>query len=93
LGAKRRGAKGGRFDGSVLAAMGTRVKATFVMRLSTPAMISVVVVMLDSVRAIRVVHHELLIAVEWFFTILFTIEYLQVDSRLCLYLFVGVPGM
>lgn len=39
-------------------------------------LISVVVVMLESVRAIRAVHGELLTAAEWFFTILFTSEYL-----------------
>jgi voltage-gated potassium channel len=37
---------------------------------------SVVAVMLDSVGAIRIKHGELLYAVEWGFTILFTIEYL-----------------
>lgn len=38
--------------------------------------LSVVAVMLDSVRAIRLEHGQLLTTVEWFFTILFTIEYL-----------------
>ncbi len=36
---------------------------------------SVVVVMLDSVSQIKLKHGELLIGLEWFFTILFTIEY------------------
>jgi len=37
--------------------------------------VSVVAVMLDSVRSIRTTHGELLYLVEWIFTILFTIEY------------------
>jgi len=37
---------------------------------------SVLAVMLDSVRGIREAHGELLTTIEWFFTILFTIEYL-----------------
>ncbi|UCG77381.1 MAG: ion transporter [Nitrospirota bacterium] len=39
-------------------------------------LLSVLAVMLDSVSSIRVRHGDLLYAVEWFFTILFTIEYL-----------------
>ncbi len=39
-------------------------------------LISVVMVMLDSVSAVRHVHGRLLYVGEWFFTILFTIEYL-----------------
>ena len=38
-------------------------------------LLSVVAVMLASVRGIRVSHYRELVAVEWFFTILFTIEY------------------
>jgi voltage-gated potassium channel len=38
--------------------------------------ISVVVVLLDSVATVRIRYGELLYAVEWFFTILFTIEYI-----------------
>ena len=38
--------------------------------------LSVAAVMLDSVRAIRDSYGELLTAIEWFFTLLFTIEYL-----------------
>jgi voltage-gated potassium channel len=38
--------------------------------------LSVVVVMLDSVVAIRAAHSELLTTLEWLFTILFTMEYL-----------------
>ena len=39
-------------------------------------LLSVLIVMLDSVGSIREKHGELLYAVEWFFTILFTIEYI-----------------
>lgn len=39
-------------------------------------LLSVLVVMLDSVKAIRFAHGELLTTLEWFFTILFTVEYL-----------------
>jgi len=39
-------------------------------------MASISVVMLDSVQSIRLVHGRTLYAVEWFFTLLFTIEYL-----------------
>jgi voltage-gated potassium channel len=38
-------------------------------------MISVIVVMLDSVADIRAEHGKLLYAIEWFFTALFTVEY------------------
>lgn len=38
--------------------------------------LSVLVVMLDSVEAIRQDHHEALLVVEWGFTLLFTLEYL-----------------
>jgi voltage-gated potassium channel len=39
-------------------------------------LLSVITVMLDSVSSIRAKHGELLYAVEWFFTILFTVEYI-----------------
>ena len=39
-------------------------------------LLSVVTIMLDSVSSIRAKHGELLYAVEWFFTILFTVEYI-----------------
>jgi voltage-gated potassium channel len=39
-------------------------------------LISVAAVMLDSVGPIRAAHGRLLVGVEWFFTILFTVEYL-----------------
>ncbi|WP_319506149.1 ion transporter [uncultured Methanolobus sp.] len=38
-------------------------------------LLSVLAVMLDSVRSFRIEHGELLYNIEWFFTILFTIEY------------------
>lgn len=38
--------------------------------------ISVFIVMLDSVKSVRSVYGDLLLQLEWFFTILFTIEYL-----------------
>lgn len=39
-------------------------------------LLSVITVMLDSVGSIRAKHGDLLYAVEWFFTILFTVEYI-----------------
>ncbi|MDA0748112.1 MAG: ion transporter [bacterium] len=39
-------------------------------------LLSVVTVMLDSVRPIRVLHGEILLYAEWAFTLLFTVEYL-----------------
>jgi len=39
-------------------------------------LLSVITIMLDSVSSIRAKHGELLYAVEWFFTILFTVEYI-----------------
>ena len=39
-------------------------------------LLSVVVVMLDSVGSINAKHHEKLYTLEWIFTILFTIEYI-----------------
>ena len=39
-------------------------------------LISVAAVMLDSVAAVRAQYGQVLTAVEWFFTILFTLEYL-----------------
>lgn len=38
-------------------------------------LLSVLVVMLESVRSIREAHANLLVGAEWFFTILFTVEY------------------
>jgi voltage-gated potassium channel len=39
-------------------------------------LLSVVIVMLDSVSSVRAKHGQLLYAVEWFFTVLFTVEYI-----------------
>jgi voltage-gated potassium channel len=38
-------------------------------------LLSVAVVLLDSVQAVRVRHRDLLVLLEWFFTLLFTVEY------------------
>jgi voltage-gated potassium channel len=54
----------------------TRAGRFFDLALIWCILLSVVAVMLDSVRGIREAHGNLLTAVEWFFTILFTIEYL-----------------
>jgi voltage-gated potassium channel len=54
----------------------TRAGRLFDVALMWSISISVLAVMLDSVRSIRAQHGEFLTAVEWFFTILFTIEYL-----------------
>ncbi|MCG8604265.1 ion transporter [bacterium] len=54
----------------------TRAGKTFDIFLIVSIVLSVVAVMLDSVASIRVQHGPLLYKLEWFFTILFTIEYL-----------------
>lgn len=54
----------------------TRAGRLFDLGLIWSILLSVAAVMLDSVRSIRMVHGELLVAIEWFFTILFTVEYL-----------------
>ncbi|MDH3216208.1 MAG: ion transporter [Candidatus Krumholzibacteria bacterium] len=54
----------------------TRAGKLFDLMLLLSIFLSVVAVMLDSVTSIRRVHGEFLIGVEWFFTILFTIEYI-----------------
>jgi len=54
----------------------TRAGRFFDLALIWCILLSVVAVMLDSVRGIRETHGTLLTTVEWFFTILFTIEYL-----------------
>ena len=54
----------------------TRGRQAFDLALIWRILLSVLAVMLDSVRAIRAEYGQLLTAVEWFFTILFTIEYL-----------------
>ena len=48
---------------------------TFDVILMISILLSVLVVMLDSVRDFQNVYHEVLYALEWFFTILFTVEY------------------
>lgn len=54
----------------------TRAGKAFDVMLIASIIISVCVVMLDSVRSIGSVYGDLLYGLEWFFTILFTIEYL-----------------
>jgi voltage-gated potassium channel len=57
---------------------GTETKAgkTFDVLLIISILVSVVIVMLDSVNSISTAYGELLYRLEWFFTILFTVEYL-----------------
>jgi voltage-gated potassium channel len=54
----------------------TRVGKFFDVALIICILSSVIVVMLDSVRAIRLAHGEFLMTIEWLFTIAFTLEYL-----------------
>ena len=58
----------------------TRAGRTFDLLLIAAILISVTVVILSSVASIAARHGPLLMALEWFFTILFTIEYV---ARLC----------
>jgi len=58
----------------------TRVGKFFDVALIVCILSSVIVVMLDSVRTIRLAYGELLMAIEWLFTIAFTLEYIL---RLC----------
>jgi voltage-gated potassium channel len=53
----------------------TRAGKAFDIALMVVIFVSVVTVMLDSVSVIRQQHSRLLFGMEWFFTILFTIEY------------------
>jgi len=53
----------------------TRAGKLFDVVLIASILISVLAVMFDSVRAVRTIYGPYLNAVEWFFTILFTIEY------------------
>lgn len=53
----------------------TRAGKLFDVVLLVAILLSVAVVMLESVRSIRSAHGGLLFAAEWFFTILFTVEY------------------
>jgi voltage-gated potassium channel len=54
----------------------TRAGKLFDLVLIVSIFLSVLAVMLDSVRSIRLAHGRFLYGVEWFFTILFTVEYL-----------------
>jgi voltage-gated potassium channel len=49
---------------------------TFDVLLIASIFLSVIVVMLDSVAAINIIYDRLIFQLEWFFTILFTVEYL-----------------
>lgn len=53
----------------------TRAGRAFDLALIACILLSVAAVMLDSVAAYRARHGELLVAIEWTFTVLFTIEY------------------
>ena len=48
----------------------------FDLSLIVAILVSVLIVMLDSVKAINQQYGDILYAIEWFFTILFTIEYI-----------------
>jgi voltage-gated potassium channel len=54
----------------------TRVGKIFDICLIIIIIISIITVMLDSVKQINLVHGQLLLQLEWFFTIIFTIEYI-----------------
>ena len=54
----------------------TSLGKNFDILLITSILLSVIVVMLDSVSTIKLIHGQLLYNLEWFFTIIFTIEYL-----------------
>lgn len=53
----------------------TRAGKLFDVALLVAILLSVLVVMCESVRSIREEHSQLLVGAEWFFTILFTLEY------------------
>lgn len=54
----------------------TRAGRAFDFALIAAILISVTAVVLDSIEAIAVRHHRFLYALEWFFTLLFTVEYI-----------------
>jgi voltage-gated potassium channel len=54
----------------------TRLGKTFDVVLLILIVVSVSIVILESVSALRQTHHDLFIQVEWFFTIIFSLEYL-----------------
>lgn len=55
----------------------TRASRRFGLLLIVSIILSVLTVMLDSIDTVRTTHGELLYAVEWFFTLIFTLEYLM----------------
>ena len=55
----------------------TRASKRFGLLLIASIILSVLTVMLDSIDTIRATHGELLYVVEWFFTLIFTLEYLM----------------
>lgn len=54
----------------------TRAGRTFDFVLIAAILISVTAVVLDSIESIAARHHRVLFALEWFFTLLFTVEYI-----------------
>jgi len=54
----------------------TRIGKIFDISLIIIIIFSIITVMLDSVKQINLVHGELFLKLEWFFTIIFTIEYI-----------------
>jgi voltage-gated potassium channel len=54
----------------------TRAGRAFDFALIAAILISVTAVVLDSIESIAARHHRLLTAIEWFFTLLFTVEYI-----------------
>jgi voltage-gated potassium channel len=54
----------------------TRIGKVFDISLIITIILSIITVMLDSVKQINLVHGQLLLKLEWFFTIIFTIEYI-----------------
>jgi len=61
---------------SIIFESDTPAGKVFDLALLISIMLSVLVVLLDSVQSIRTRHGELLLALEWFFTLLFTVEFL-----------------
>lgn len=61
---------------SIIFGTDTRVGKTFDIILLWLIILSVTIVVLESVKPLREVHHELFMNVEWIFTIAFTLEYL-----------------
>jgi voltage-gated potassium channel len=59
----------------VIFGVDTRAGRAFDVALIVAIVLSVLVVVLDSVAEIRAEHHALLAGLEWFFTLVFTVEY------------------